>query len=32
MRLVELDEDCKRCYGKEVNEIRTIYVRKKGAE
>jgi signal recognition particle subunit SEC65 len=32
VRLERLDEDCKRCYGNEADEIKTVYVRKKGAE
>lgn len=32
VRLEELDEDCRRCYVNEVDEIKTVYVRKKGVK
>lgn len=25
----DLDEECRRCYEKEINEVKTVYVRKK---
>ena len=30
-KLEELDEDCKRCYENEADEVKTVYVRKKGS-
>jgi hypothetical protein len=29
VKLGELDEECRRCYESEVDEVKTIYVRKK---
>lgn len=31
VKLDELDEDCKRCYENEADEVKTVYVRKKGS-
>jgi hypothetical protein len=30
INLEEIDEECRRCYGKNVDKFKTIYVRKKG--
>jgi len=27
--LDELDEECRRCYGNEIDELKTVYIRKK---
>jgi hypothetical protein len=29
VKLDELDEECRRCYESEVDEVKTVYVRKK---
>jgi hypothetical protein len=29
LKLDELDEECRRCYESEVDEVKTVYVRKK---
>ncbi|MDH4221436.1 MAG: hypothetical protein OEV19_01690, partial [Candidatus Bathyarchaeota archaeon] len=29
VRLDELDEECRRCYESEIDEVKTVYVRKK---
>jgi len=29
VRLDELDEECRRCYEGEINEVKTVYIRKK---
>jgi len=30
VNLDELDEECRRCYGKEADKFKTVYVRKRG--
>ena len=31
VKLDALDDDCKRCYENEVDEVKTVYVKKKGS-
>ena len=30
VKIDELDEECRRCYENEANEVKTVYVKKKG--
>jgi len=30
VKIDELDEECRRCYKNEANEVKTVYVKKKG--
>lgn len=30
VNLEEMDDECRRCYGKDVDKFKTVYVRKKG--
>jgi hypothetical protein len=32
VRLDELDDDCRRCYEDETNDVRTVYIRKKAGK
>jgi hypothetical protein len=29
VKLEELDEDCRKCYGNQIEKLKTVYVRKK---
>jgi len=31
VNLDELDKECRRCYGKEADKFKTVYVRKRGS-